>query len=267
MLGLVEDAEDAVQETLIRWFQADQSEVSSPEGWLMTVCSRHCIDKLRASKSQREHYVGPWLPEPLVSEELERSPEELTELSEDLSMALLVVLESLSPVERAAYLLHEIFDYSYTEVGAILGKSETACRQVLARARKRVQAGKPRFDVSEAERLETMRAFYQAVETGNVEIVESYLTESAEMWSDGGGKAIAAMNVVYGANNIARFFCGIYKKGTHPRLVPCRINGEIGVLMYDGDTLEGVIAMSFSGVNMDKIFVVRNPDKLQGVAG
>ena len=265
MLGIVEDAEDAVQETLARWHQADKTAIENEEAWIMTVCSRHCIDKLRSVKAQRKTYVGPWLPEPILAEEFERSPEDLVELSEDLSIALLVVLERLSPVERAAYLLHDVFDYSHTEVSSILQKSEAACRQVISRARKRVHSEKPRFDVSEKERLEVMEAFYSAIDSGDVEIVESYLSKAAEMWSDGGGKATAALNVIYGANKVARFFCGIFSKETTPQLIPCRINGELGALLYTDGQLEGVVSLSFDGKVLDRIFVVRNPDKLRGI--
>src|SRR5262245_39591669 len=199
MLGSMAEAEDAVQETFLRWHRQDQaeqvSEIREPKAWLITTLTRHCIDRLRAAKTQRESYVGMWLPEPVV-EEPAVEPVDRLELAETLSMALLMMLERLTPEERDDFLLHEVFESGYRGVARIVGKTEPACPQLVHRAKERVKAGKPRFTPSRAEQEKVMAGFRRAVASGDVEGLAALFGADATLYTDGGGKASATINPI-----------------------------------------------------------------------
>jgi RNA polymerase sigma-70 factor, ECF subfamily len=265
MLGSMGDAEDAVQETYIRWHGADRAAIRTPAAWLTTACTRICIDRLRKAKVEREAYIGTWLPEPVAVE-----PPEDEVLGESLSMAFLVMLERLSPAERAAYLLHDVFESDYAAVASALDKSEQACRQLVSRARKSLNlsedgaASRPRFqaDPARAEALAT--EFVSAARAGDAKKLLAMLAEDAELWSDGGGKAAAALNVIHGADRIARFFVGIRtKQDPGLELVFRPVNGRPGIVGYVGARADFALALEpkDSG-QIGAVYIVRNPDKL-----
>jgi RNA polymerase sigma-70 factor (ECF subfamily) len=265
MLGSMGDAEDAVQETYIRWHGADRAQVRTPAAWLTTACTRICIDRLRKAKAERAAYVGTWLPEPVAVE-----PPEDEALGESLSLAFLVMLERLSPPERAAYLLHDVFESDYGAIAAALGKSEQACRQLVSRARKSLNVAegearpKPRFtaDPARAEALAT--EFVGAARAGDTKRLMAMLAEDAELWSDGGGKRAAALNVIHGADRIARFFVGIRNKQEPGlELVYRAVNGRPGIVGYVGARADFALALEpgESG-RIGAVYIVRNPDKL-----
>src|SRR5581483_7206638 len=269
MLGSMGDAEDAVQETFLRWHGADRASVRTPAAWLTTACTRICIDRLRKAKAERAAYVGPWLPEPIAVE-----PPEDDALGESLSLAFLVMLERLSPSERAAYLLHGVFEADYGAIAAALGKSEPACRQLVSRARTSLNApdGKPKprrryaADPARAEALAS--EFVAAAAAGDTKRLMAMLAEDAELWSDGGGKAAAALNVIHGADRIARFFVGIRTKQDPKLRMEFRpVNGRPGVVGYVGARADFAAAFEpqESG-RIGAVYIVRNPDKLARLA-
>jgi RNA polymerase sigma-70 factor (ECF subfamily) len=265
MLGSMGDAEDAVQETFIRWHGADKAAIRTPAAWLTTACTRLCIDRLRKAKAERAAYVGTWLPEPVAVE-----PPEDEALGESLSLAFLVMLERLSPAERAAYLLHDVFESDYAAVAAALGKSEQACRQLVSRARKNLGVPesapkpKPRFAADPAHAEELAGAFVAASRAGDTKRLMAILAEDAELWSDGGGKAAAALNVIHGADRVARFVIGVRSKQDPALRVVFRpVNGRPGVVGYVGARADFALALEpgKSG-RIGAIYIVRNPDKL-----
>lgn len=270
MLATVGDAEDAVQDTYLRWHRADTAGIQTPEAWLVTACTRICIDRLRAAKVERQSYTGTWLPEPLVTGplvELEVQTAPAEDVADDLSMALLVLLERLSPAERAAYLLREAFDYDYPQIAAILKKSEAACRQLVSRAAKRIKDERPRFAADTAAARALAEKFMSATRVGDVAGFAGLLAEDAMLWSDGGGKALAALNVIHGADRVVRFFAGVApKQPPGLRRIAAQINGQPGCLFYlDAKPYMALaldIAPNETGGAVRNIFVVRNPDKL-----
>jgi len=265
MLGSFAEAEDAVQETFLRWHRQgpdNHREIREPRAWLITTLTRHCIDRLRAAKAARENYVGVWLPEPLV-EAAAVEPVDRLELAETLSMALLMVLERLSPDERAAFLLHEVFETDYPDIARILEKTEPACRQLVHRAKERVREGKPRFTPSREEQDRLVSAFRKAVMTGDVAGLAALFTPDATLYSDGGGKAAAALNPIYGAEKIARFFIGVRdKQPAGQEALPRTVNGHAGYVAFIGDQPTYAMAVEFDGARIAAIHLVRNPDKL-----
>lgn len=265
MLGSVMDAKDMVQETFLRWQEAPIGEVRSPKSYLSTVVTRLCIDQLRSARAQREQYIGPWLPEPLITEEMSSMDDKLT-MADSLSMAFLVLLETLTPTERAVFLLREVFDYEYAEVARIVDKSESNCRQMVRRARERISQQKPRFDVSR-ERLEQLtERFLQAASDGDMQDLLSLLADDVILWSDGGGKVPAALRPVQGAMNVARLFVGLSKRtplGFASRLT--LINGLPGVISYVDGQPQGVYSLEVADDKIRVIRIVVNPEKLQRV--
>jgi RNA polymerase sigma-70 factor, ECF subfamily len=207
MLGSVAEAEDVAQEAMLRLAREDQS-IAEPAAWVMTVATRLSINVLKSARVRREAYVGPWLPEPLL-EDPEPGPATQAELADSLSLALLVLLERLSPVERAAYLLREVFGYEYAEIAAIIEQSEVNSRQLVSRARKHLEASRPRFDADEGARDALLERFLAAAEEGDLAGLEALLAEDAVLYADGGGKVIASPEPLYGAALIARFMAGV----------------------------------------------------------
>lgn len=264
MLGSVGDAEDAVQDTYLRWHRTDRTAIQTPEAWLVTACTRLCIDRLRAARLERENYPGTWLPEPLV--ELEVSlpgADAAQEMADDLSMAMLMVMERLTPAERAAWLLRQAFDYDYPQIAVALNKSEAACRQLVSRAQKHLKDARPRFEADQAVARDLATKFADATRAGDISRFAGLLAQDAMLWSDGGGKAAAALNVIHGPDKIARFFVGISSKlPAGLRQVVAVINGQPGWILFDGDSPYLALAMDIAGESLRNVFIVRNPDKL-----
>lgn len=260
MLSSVMDAEDMVQETFLRWQQAADGEVRSPKSYLSTVVTRLCIDELRSARVRREEYIGPWLPEPLVTDDVEEN----VALADSISMAFLVVLESLSPTERAAFLLREVFDYDFDEVSRILEKSEANCRQLVHRARERVNERRPRFDATREEAEEIAHRFLEAARTGDMKALLDMLAPDATLWSDGGGKVLAAINPIYGAEKVARFMVGVNSKAP-PNATShmITVNGQPGVISYLGDEPYVVAVADIIDGKVCGIRAISNPEKLK----
>ncbi len=265
MLGSVADAEDVVQEAYLRWQESRESEVRSPRSYLSTVVTRLSIDRMRSARARREEYVGPWLPEPLVSEGAEDAGEP-TKLDESLSMAFLVLLESLNPVERAVFLLREVFDYDYGEISEIVGKSEANCRQIARRARQSVAARRPRFECSlETEKRLTER-FVEACMSGDMEGLLGILSEDVTLWSDGGGKVAAAPYPIYGSEKVARFLVGVLRTVPPGFFAhPARINGGPGVVGFVDGRPTRVVALDVAEDRIHGVRIVVNPDKLRAI--
>lgn len=264
MLGSRADAEDVLQDAWMRWHQTDQTTLQSAEAWLVTVVTRLSIDRLRAAKAEREAYVGWWLPEPLVEPESSApTPETAVELAGDLSMALLWVLERLSPDERAAFLMRQVFDQDYAEIAALLGKSEAACRQMVHRASDRVQQERPRFDVAPDAHRDLLERFAEASRTGQREAIRALLADDAHLVGDGGGKVPSFTRVIQDANQITKIYCELVRAmGDDVRYVHARVNGEPGLLRYVDGKLESAQSFVIENGRIVAIYVVRNPDKL-----
>ena len=266
MLGTRADAEDVVQDAWLRWHQSDKTVIQSAEAWLVTIVTRLAIDRLRAAKSEREAYIGAWLPEPIVELD-DRTPEAAVELASDLSVALLWVLERLSAEERAAFLLRQVFDHDYDEIAALLGKREAACRQMVHRATERVQQARVRFDVDRDVHRRVVERFMHAAQTGDRTAIASMLADDVELVGDGGGKVPSVMKVLRGAFRIANLFW-VTGRRLDGRIAyrRARINGELGLLRYVDGALESAQAFSTDGERIVGIYVVRNPDKLAHIA-
>ena len=264
MLGSVMEAEDIVQEAYLRW-QGTEEEIRSPKAYLSTVVTRLSIDRLRSAQARRERYVGPWLPEPLATEE-DCEVAEATVAEETLSIAFLVLLESLNPVERAVFLLREVFDYDYAEISRIVGKTEANCRQIAHRSRQAVTARRPRFESSRGQQETMTRLFVEACADGDMSGLLSLLSEDVIFYSDGGGKVVTARNPVYGSDRVARLMLGLARKrlpGSEIRLT--RINGQPGIVGYSGDRPDSVFSLEVSGGRISAVRHVRNPDKLHAI--
>ena len=260
MLGIRADAEDIVQEAWLRWHHAGALEARTPEAWLVTVVTRLAIDRLRGAIAERAHYVGPWLPEPLV--DTVASPEDLLESAGELSTAFLLLMERLGPEERAVFLLHQVFEFDHAEVAAMVGKSEAACRKMLQRARERVQAGRPRFVVDREAHLALLARFVDAARSGDPARVEALLALDATYAGDGGGKAKTTVRTVLGASRVARLVAGIERKWTSSRHDIIRVNGEPGLLCWRDGVPDSVTSLLVEDGRIAAIYVVRNPDKL-----
>lgn len=266
MLGTRADAEDVVQETFLRWQGAEEAEIRAPKSYLTTIVARLSLDALKKARMKREVYVGPWLPEPIV----EPAGTHTMEMAESLSLAFLYVLEKLSPAERVAFLLREIFETSYPEVASILGVTEANSRQMVTRARKRIREGHSRFHVDREQHLDVINSFLAACASGDLSQLLRVLREDAVLYADGGGKVTAALNPIVGAERVARFFAGLVKKGriAELRAQEAEVNGEPGVLIYEGDRLESVVAVRVDeDGRIADIFLVVNPEKLSANRG
>ncbi len=268
MLGTRADAEDVVQDAWLRWAGSERDAVQSAEAWLVTVTTRLAIDRLRSRKTEREAYVGWWLPEPLV--ELEdvdqRTPETAAELASDVSVAMLWVLERLAPEERAAFLMRQVFDQDYADLAATLGKSEAACRQLVHRAQQRVQQERPRFAVPTEVHRDVLSGFMRAAANNDLEAMKGFLAGNVQLVSDGGGKVPSFGTILQGAARIAGVFWSV--EHAFPGAVVyrmARINGEPGLLRYVDGVLESAQAFIVDGGKIVAIYVVRNPDKLVNV--
>jgi RNA polymerase sigma-70 factor, ECF subfamily len=262
MLGSRSDAEDVVQDAYLRF--AGAQDVRNAEAFLVTVVTRLCLDRLKSARAQREVYVGPWLPEPVFDAE-GLSAEAATELADDLSFALLLALDRLSPLERAAFLLHDVFDTPFSEVAAMLDRTEASCRQLASRARRAVRDERPAPTATPDSHARLLQAFSDAVASGNVRQLAELLREDAVALTDGGGRKFAARNPIIGADKVARFFIGLAGKiaGQNVRIEPAVINGAVGALLYLDGELDLTLSMAISGEKIAAIYIVRNPDKLR----
>lgn len=264
MLGSRADAEDIVQETWLRAAAVTET-VKDAQAFLVTVTTRICLDQLKSARVRRETYVGPWLPDPILSTEA-YSPASETELAEDLSFALLLTLETLTPPERAAFLLHDVFDLPFADIATILQKSEAACRQLATRARKSVkQPSASRPVAPQAYRSLTSR-FFETLETGDLDGLKSLLREEVMLYTDGGGVRSAALNPIVGADKVARYFLGITRKfgarATSIRLSDVPINGRPGILIFLDEELDQTFSIDVEEDRISAIYMVRNPEKL-----
>src|SRR5258707_3018168 len=264
MLGSRSDAEDIVQDAYLRF--AGVPDVQNPEAFLVTIVTRLCLDRLKSAKAQREVYVGPWLPEPVFDAE-GLSPDAATELADDLSFALLLALDRLSPLERAAFLLHDVFDVQFAEVARMIDRSEAACRQLATRARRAVREARPAPAAAPDNHARLLNAFSEAVISGDVSRLAGLLRQDAIAMTDGGGRKTAALNPIKGADKIARFFVSLAAKNADRdvRVEPTMINGTVGALIFLDGEVDHSVSMAIDGDRIAAIYIVRNPDKLRHV--
>jgi RNA polymerase sigma-70 factor (ECF subfamily) len=268
MLGALGDAEEVVQDAYLRWHAADIGAIAAPEAWLVTATTRLAIDRLRTAAAERRAYVRPWLPEPWLGDPDEppepaaAAPYHRLERAADLSIAFLLLLERLAPEERAAFVLREAFEESYAEIARALGRSEAACRQLVHRARARVQGGRPRFTTGRDEQRRLLERFLQAIEAGDQGAVLALLAPDAVLASDGGGKVRAARNVIRGPDRVARFLLGVARKlaGLAPEIR--LINGAPGVLRWEGERAHSTLSIAADDAGIHAVYIVLNPDKL-----
>ena len=265
MLGSVAEAEDAVQDAWLRWRGAGAESIDDPAAWLVRATTRLCIDRMRAARTRREAYRGPWLPEPLI-EDIAEDP---LERAEEVSVAFLLALERLSPLERAVFLLHDVFDADYAVIAETLDRSEVACRQLAARARAHVREARPRFPVSRDEAARLALAFMDAARRGDLTALKDLLAEDAVLITDGGGKRKAALRPLVGRDDVTALIAGLIWRGSIPmagHIRLARINGDFGVVLEAED---GVVTIAFepgADGRLAAIYMVRNPDKLGHVA-
>ncbi len=268
MLGSLAEAEDAVQEAFLRWHATDRLRVGNPRAFLAKTVTRLSLDALKSARRRRESYVGPWLPEPLVDDSA-LAAGTASDYAQDLSVALLMALERLSPPERAAFLLHDVFDMDFPAIAEVLARSEASCRQLASRARVHVRAARPRFAVSADEGTRLAAAFRQAVERGDASMLAALLAQDAVLYTDGGGKRLAALNPIHGRDKILRFFAGIARKGAAAyaewRLRPARINGLAGFVVTEPDGATSTLAFETAEGRITAIYSVLNPEKLRRV--
>ncbi len=273
LLGSVTEAEDAVQEAYARWYampDSSRAEIVSPTGWLVTVTTRICLDLLGSARARRERYVGEWLPEPVPADAQWTTatptvdPADRVTLDDSLSMALLVVLESMSPAERVAFVLHDVFRYSFAEVGEIVGRSPEASRQLASSARRRLRDNRA-AEVSTAEHTRVVTEFKAALETGELTALVRLLDPSATAIADGGGVVLASLERIEGAETIARYLLDLYRRQPDLNFQLTTVNGQSGLVGRDaaGNTL-AVASVAITQGLIDQIWVIRNPEKLAG---
>jgi RNA polymerase sigma-70 factor (ECF subfamily) len=271
MLGSVSEAEDAVQEAYLRWHAADRDAVSDTRAFLTTTTTRICLDILKSARARREAYIGPWLPEPVL-DTAALAPDTQTELAEDLSIALLLALDRLSALERAAFLLHDVFDCPFSEVSSVLERSEAACRQLAARARARVREARPQSPAKVRDRSpnhqQLVSAFVNAARSGDLQALMGLLTDDVRLTTDGGGKVVSALNVIEGADRTARFVVGAVRKGLPEgsTVRVAEINGLPGVMLYRPDGSVQSVAFEIVDGRVGAIYAVSNPEKLSHLA-
>jgi len=275
MLGSVADAEDVVQDAWLRWSAAERGGVLDERAYLVQVTTRLALDRMGSARARRESYVGPWLPEPLLtggaavaSGPQAPGPEDAVELGEQVSLALLVVLETLSPAERAVFVLREVFGMSVAEVAGALGRTEAAVRQMAHRAREHVQARQPRFDADKQAQREVTERFFAAVAGGDMEALLAALAPDVVLISDGGGKAKAARRPITGADKVARFLVGIAQQGGDIpglRIDLADVNGSPAMVGWIGEEPFGSISLAVSEGRIEQVLVIVNPDKLAGL--
>ncbi|MFJ1697408.1 RNA polymerase sigma-70 factor [Streptomyces sp. NPDC087532] len=269
MLGGIADAEDVVQEAWLRWSSASREDVREPRAFLVRVVTRLAIDRLRQVRSRRESYVGPWLPEPLVTDFGPAVPDtaEQAVLADSVSVAVLVVLESLSPLERAVFVLREAFGFPYAEIAAALGRSEAAVRQLAGRARRHVDERKPRYDVDPARRRDLTERFLAAAAGGDIQELLALLAPDVRLVGDSGGKSKAPLRIIESADKVGRFlFAVAHGRIPDPGFRFLELNGGPGLLMLSGGKPDSVFQVDIRNGLIQSVYIVRNPDKLIGLA-
>ncbi|MFF9036285.1 RNA polymerase sigma-70 factor [Streptomyces sp. NPDC014892] len=269
MLGRVADAEDVVQEAWLRWSGADRSEVREPRGYLVRVTTRLAIDRLRQVQSRNEAYPGPWLPEPYITDYADTVPDtaERAVLADTVSLAVLVVMESLSPLERAVFVLREAFGYPYAEIAAMIDRAEPAVRQLAGRARRHVDERRPRYEVDPVERRELTEKFLAAAEGGDLDQLMALLAPDVRLVGDGGGIGKAPVRVLETADKVGRFVHGAAGKGVRAASFRfMEINGGFAVVLLTGDTVDSVFQLDVADGRIQCVYIVRNPEKLLSLA-
>ncbi|MEM7433637.1 MAG: sigma-70 family RNA polymerase sigma factor [Myxococcota bacterium] len=264
MTGSLAEAEDIVQEAYLRWKRSGADTVRHPRAFLSKTVTRLCLDFLKSARKRRESYVGPWLPEPLVGS-VAAPDSDAGELARDVSTALMLALERLTPLERAVFLLREVFDVDYQDVAGTVGRSEDACRQLVSRAKKNIAAARPRYQPSRDECERVVEAFGAAVITGDLTQLEATLADDAILYADGGGRVRSALRPIHGANRIARFFIGVTKKSpfsSDMQVLPRLVNGSPGFVIVDAGEVVQTMAFEVTEGRVRTIYAVRNPDKL-----
>lgn len=265
MLGRVADAEDVVQEAWLRWSGADRTEVREPRAYLVRITTRLAVDRLRQVRSRNEAYVGPWLPEPYVTDFGDTAPDtaERAVLADSVSLAVLVVLESLSPLERAVFVLREAFGYPYADIAAVLDRGEPAVRQLAGRARKHVEEGRPRYEVDPAERRDLTERFLAAAAGGDLEGLMSLLAPDVRLIGDSGGLSKAPLRVIETADKVGRFLYAIAQQGVpDPSYRSLELNGGAALLVLSGDKPDSTVQLDVVDGRIQCIYIVRNPEKL-----
>lgn len=271
MLGTLAEAHDAVQETYLKWHHADITAIERPRAWLITVCSRISLNQLQSARKQREVYIGEWLPEPLPDEFAKQpnDPAWQTELNNTISFALLLALEKLSPQERAAFLLHDVFELSFADIAHIIDKSVVQCRQWATRARKHIRTHSQRFVTTPEMHSALLEGFIYATQQHDINKLTTLLANDVELYSDGGGKVQALPEVLRGASDVASFlaevFSGYRQNGIEIHFQPQRFNGSLGVLVFEDSLLATAITIETHAGRIQQIYAVRNPDKLSGL--
>ncbi len=261
MLGSVADAEDAVQDAFLRWLGVDRATVGEPEAYLRRVVTRICLDELKSARRQRETYIGPWLPEPVV----EAADDEI----DDITLPLMMALERLSPLERAAFLLHDVFGVGFDEVAETIGRDEAACRQLASRARAHVRAQRPRFPMAKDRGLAIAEAFFAATRSGDMQALRSLLATDVALYSDGGGKRAAAKRPLIGLEDVMQFHAALSRRWPRRRSQIVRygfVNGLPGFVSDENDGLQ-TTALEIANDRIVGVYVVRNPDKLRRLDG
>ncbi|RVU23836.1 RNA polymerase sigma-70 factor [Streptomyces antnestii] len=268
MLGRVADAEDVVQDAWLRWSQADRDEVREPRAYLVRVATRLAIDRLRQAQARREAYVGPWLPEPLVTDFGATAPDtaESAVLADSVSLAVLVVLESLSPLERAVFVLREAFGFPFAEIATTLERSESAVRQLAGRARRHVDERRPRYEVDPAERRDLTERFLAAATGGDLAGLMTLLAPDVRLVGDSGGKSKAPLHVIESADKVGRFVHGVAGKGAGLTVRFVEVNGGPAVLLLDEGKPDTVLQLGIAEGRIRCVYLVRNPDKLASLA-
>lgn len=268
MLGSRADAEDILQDAFVKVSQMEAAEINNEEAFLVTMISRMCLDQQRSARVRREVYVGPWLPEPILDAD-QLSPHSANELADDLSFALLLTLEKLSSNERAAFLLHDVFDTSFSHISDILGKSEAACRQLATRARKSIHSSRPSAIVPKEAHQNLLLQFAEAVDSGSMEALQNLLVADAVAYTDGGGQKIAALLPIMGADKVARFFLGIARKNQEANREAefrmCDINGTPGLIVKIDGVTDQTVTLAVEEGKIRSVFIVRNPQKLHAI--
>ena len=269
MLGDYDDAEDVVQEAFLRWQSANHSDVRSPEAWLVTVTTRLAVDQLRRAGKERAEYPGPWLPEPIATDAARvagttPAPNDAVELASDLSVALLVLLEQLRPEERAAFLLREVFDTDYEEIAQILERSQDAVRQMVHRARTRVQAGRPRVSLPEGEHERLLERFTKAIVEDDAEGLIALLSPDVVLATDGGGRVRAALNRIVGREHVSKFLFGVKRKGGAGQIIKLtRLNGEPALVGIKDGVVVSTCSIEVDETGIRALHIMRNPEKLR----
>ncbi|MCR3723272.1 RNA polymerase sigma-70 factor (ECF subfamily) [Streptomyces umbrinus] len=269
MLGRVADAEDVVQEAWLRWSGADRSDVREPRGYLVRVTTRLAIDRLRLAQSRKEAYVGPWLPEPYVTDFGATVPDtaEQAVLADSVSLAVLVVLESLSPLERAVFVLREAFGYPYADIAVTLDRSESAVRQLAGRARRHVEEKRPRYEVDPAEQRDLTERFLAAATEGDIDGLMSLLAPDVRLVGDSGGLAQAPLRVLESADKVGRFIAGISRKGVADASFRfLEVNGGPALVVLSGDKPDSVLQLDVVNGRIQCVYIIRNPEKLLSLA-